>query len=166
MSRRPDINAALAPGEALLWQGAPKPGRPTPARANLIAALLYALTIGLAGAAWYVEVFRLSGPGTHLAAYGLVGSAAFATYMGLRISVLDRRRARARDARTAHAITDRRALTLSGPYKAELVLGPGLRAELAGGTLTLTGPDGRLRFERLADADAARAILLNQIGEA
>lgn len=165
MSDRPDIAAALAPGEQLLWQGAPKRGRPTPLRATLIASLLYLATLILLLVAWYVEVFHGQNAEMHLVSYGLVGSAAFATFLGLRLSLLDRRRARARDARTAYGITDKRALALAGPYESAVPLTPGLTAEAKGSTLTITGPGGQLRFERLTDAAEARKILLQQIGD-
>jgi len=165
MSPRPDITAALDAGETLLWQGAPRPGRPTPARRQAIAAGLYALSLALTAGAWYLAVFRLHSAEIQLLAYALVAAAAFATFAGLRVSALATRRARARDARTAYAITDRRALTLSGPYRAEVRLAPGLRIARDGQRLDITGDKGTLSFDRLADADAAHDILLARIGE-
>lgn len=163
MRGRPDIAAALGPGETLLWQGAPKPGRPAPIRARTVAALLYAGTTALAAFAWYLEIFWGHVPAFHLAVFGVIGAAAFLTWLGLRLTVLNSRRARARDARTAYGISDRRALTLAGPYTAALPIGPDLGVEAQGGTLILTGPEGRLCFERLDDAAAARDILMRQI---
>lgn len=163
MSLRPDISAALGPGETLLWQGAPKPGRPAPRRDSLIAALLYLAAAAVLVFAWYLEIFWGHVPALHLAVFGLIGTAAFFTWLGLRLTVLNSRRARARDARTAFGITDRRAIVLIGPHTAALDLGPGMTAEATGDTLTISGPEGRLRFERLDDAGAARDTLTRQI---
>ena len=56
------------------------------------------------------------------------------------MTLLDRRRARARDARTAYAITDRRVLALAGPYTAEVALGPGVSAEVKARRCDHRGP--------------------------
>lgn len=160
MSDRPDIAAALAPGETLLWQGHPQPGRRVPVRATLIATALYAGTAVLLVIAWYLAIYRGDAPQTRLVAFGLIGTAAFLTYLGLRITLLDQRRTRARDSRTAYAVTDRRVLMLAGPYRAEVALGPGVSVSRSGDALTIIGPEARLRFERLDDAAHARDILL------
>lgn len=164
MSRRPDVATALEEGETLLWQGAPKRGRPTPLRANLIAAGLYALTLALAGLAWYVAVFRTTGPAMQLLSYALVAAAAFSTFMALRITLLDTRRVRARDAHTAYGITDRRVLSLAGPHSVEMRLEPGLKLALTGDRLEVSNAKGTLRLDRLSDAEAARDILQTRIG--
>ena len=164
MTVRPDITTELAEGEDLLWQGHPKPGRPISRRATFAGVLLYTATILLLLFAWWLEIYKGHLPGVRLAVYGVIGTAAFLTFVGLRVTLLDRRRARARDARTAYAITDRRVLALAGPYRAEVALGAGLRAEVKAGGLTVDGPQTRLRLDRLRDAKAARDILLAQIG--
>ncbi len=163
MSERPDITAALDTDETLLWQGHPKPRRPVSRRANIVATLLYLVTIALLLFCWWLEIYWGHVTGTRLAIYGLIGAAAFATYVGLRITLLDRRRARARDARTAYAITDRRVLALAGPYRAELALGPDLRARIRAGGINVDGPEGHIRLDRLSDPKAAHQILQRAI---
>lgn len=174
MSARPDIDTLLQPGETLLWQGHPMRGRPTAGRANLLASLAYVLTFACGLTAWYFGIYRFYEPGTKLIVYALIATAAFATYWGLRITWLATRRARARDARTAYAITDRRALTLAGPYDAEVALGPTVTVTLREiprsrgklSQLVITGDKGALTFDRLADAAAARDTLMAQIRSA
>lgn len=166
MSTRPDITAVLDDGERLLWQGHPRPGRPISRRAGLIGVLLYAATIALLVFAWYLGIYWDHVAGARLAIYGVIGTAAFLTFLGLRVTLLDRRRARARDARTAYGITDRRVIALAGPYKAEVPRGPGLRADLKAGGLDIEGVGARLRFDRLADPKAARDILVAGTGAA
>ena len=165
MTERPDIAAALAEGEELLWQGHPKPGRPVSSRANLIGVVLYSGTIVLLLFAWWLEIYWGYVPAFRLAVYGVIGTAAFLTFIGLRVTLLDRRRARARDKRTAYAITDRRVLALAGPYTAEVALGPEVRVDLKAGGVNVEGPDAKVRLDRLADAKAAQDILLAQIGK-
>jgi len=164
MTERPDITKALAEGERLLWQGHPKPRRPISRRANLIGTLLYAGTIALLVFAWWLEIYWGHVPAFRLSVYGVIGTAAFLTFMGLRVTLLDRRRARARDARTAYAISDRRVLALAGPYTTEVKLGPGVKAVVKSGGLNVEGPEAKLRLDRLQDAKAARDILLAEIG--
>ncbi|HCQ64893.1 MAG TPA: hypothetical protein DIU07_06875 [Rhodobacteraceae bacterium] len=164
MSERPDITAALAEGEQLRWQGHPKPGRPVSHRASLIGVLFYSGTIALLLFAWWLEIYKGHLPGVRLSIYGVIGTAAFLAFVGLRVTLLDRRRARARDARTAYAITDRRVLALAGPYTAEVSLGPGVRAELKAGGVNVEGPGAKIRLDRLKDAKAAQGILLAEIG--
>ncbi len=164
MTKRPDIAAALDEGEQLLWQGHPKPGRPISHRANLIAVLFYTGTIALLLFAWWLEIYWGHIPAFRLSVYGVIGTAAFFTFVGLRVTVLDRRRARARDARTAYAITDRRVLALAGPYTAEVRLGPEVRAEVKAGGVNVDGGDTKLRLDRLQDAKAAHDILVAEIG--
>lgn len=163
MSNRPDIPAALAPGETLRWQGFPQPGRRIPVRAAVFASIFFMATVLLLVFAWYLAIFKQTVPGIHLVVYGLIGSAAFLTYLGLRLSLLDRRRARARDARTAYGVTDRRALVRAGPYTAEVALTPGVVVRRSGDSLTIEGKTSAVRFERLNDAPAARDILIAQI---
>lgn len=164
MTQRPDIAAALTEGEQLLWQGHPKPGRPISRRANLIGTLLYAVSMALLLFAWWLAIYWGHVPAFRLSVYGVIGTAAFLTFVGLRVTVLDRRRARARDARTAYAITNRRALALTGPYTAEVALGPGVKAVVKAGGLNVEAPGAGLRFDRLRDAKAARDILVAAIG--
>lgn len=173
MSARPEISTALNEGETLLWQGHPKPGRQTPFRASLFANLLYGVTMILGLIAWYLGVYQMHSPATKLIIYGLIATGTFATYWALKITWLNRRRARSRDARTAYAITDQRALTLAGPYAAEVPLAAGAGAEIVKigkrGTLAqlvITGEKGTLTFDRLDDAGAARDILMAQTGSA
>ena len=164
MSERPDITAALAEGEKLLWQGHPKPGRPISHRASLIGVLFYTATIALLLFAWWLEIYKGHLPGVRLSLYGLIGTAAFFAFVGLRITLLDRRRARARDARTAYGITDRRVLALAGPYTAEVALGPGVRAVIKAGGVNVEGQGAKIRLDRLKDAKAAHDILVAEIG--
>ncbi len=163
MTERPDIQADLAEGETLLWQGHPKPGRPVSRRANLTAVLLYSATIAFLLFSWWLEIYKGHLPGVRLVIYGLIGTAAFTTFIGLRVTLLDRRRARARDARTAYAITDRRVLARAGPYMAEVGLGPGVRAEIRMGGVNVVGPEARLRLDRIADPKTAHDILVAEI---
>ncbi|PIE08189.1 MAG: hypothetical protein CSA74_03130 [Rhodobacterales bacterium] len=161
----PDLAAILAEGERILWQGQPKPGRPISPRATLTSVLLYLAAFVLFAFAWWLELFKGHLPGVRLAIYGIIGSAAFCTYMGLRLTLLDRRRARARDAATRYAITDRRVLVLAGPYRAEVPLTDDVQTEQDGDTVTVSAPGTRIRLERLDDAKAAHGILLSRIGE-
>ncbi|GKY86300.1 hypothetical protein [Sinisalibacter aestuarii] len=163
MSARPDIAAQLAPGEALLWSGHPRPGRRVPLKATAFAAALFTATLLLAVLSWYVAIFRGHLPGSRPLVLGILTLAALFTYAGLRLTVLDRRRARARDGRTAYGITPRRALALTGPYLTELALRPGVAVSLRGGTVIVSDEDATLRFERLDDGAAARDILIRQI---
>lgn len=164
MSERPDIAATLAEGERLLWQGHPKPGRPTSARSALLGILFYSATTALMLFAWWLEIYKGHLPGVRLAIYGVIGTAAFFTFIGLRVTLLDRRRARARDARTSYAITDRRVLALAGPYTAEIDLGPDVRAEVKAGGVNVEAPEAKIRLDRLADPKAAHDILVAEIG--
>lgn len=159
MSPRPDISSVLEPGEELLWTGHPLPGRRVPARAGILAALAFAATLLVVAAAWYLALFRGHIPAWNRAVFGLVTLAALLSYVGLRVTILDRRRARARDRRTAYAITSRRAVAVTGPYTAEVPLGPGARLSHADDTVTIASQTGSVRFERLDDAASARAIL-------
>jgi hypothetical protein len=161
--RRPDVNAALEAGEALVWQGHPRPGRRVARRAKLLGAALYAATFLLVVFAGWLEIFWGHVPQWRLVVYLLLATAAFCTYLGLRLTLLDRRRARARDAATAYAITKRRALVLAGPYRAEVRLAPGVTVQTRGDTLLVEGPETRLAFERVDDAAKARDILLARI---
>lgn len=163
MSDRPEIAAALAPGETLLWQGFPQPGRRIPVRAAVFASIFFTATLLLLIFAWYLAIFKAAEPGIRLIVYGLIGTAAFLTYLGLRLSLLDRRRARARDARTAYGVTTHRALVLAGPYTAEVALTPGAVVRRSGDSVTIEGKTNAVRFERLDDAPAARDILIAQI---
>jgi hypothetical protein len=163
MSDRPDIAAALEPGETLLWRGFPQPGRRIPVRATVFAAIYAAATLILLLFAWYLEVWWGHVPQWHLMVFGLIGTAAFFAFLALRVSLLDRRRARARDRRTAYGITDRRALALAGPYRSEVRLVPGVTVKRFADSVTVEGETARLRFERLDDAGAARNILASQI---
>lgn len=164
MSGRPELTASLSEGETLLWQGHPRPGRQVSFRANLLGVMFYAATIALALFAWWLEIYWGHVPLWRLAVYFVVAVSAFSFYLGLRVTLLDRRRARARDARTAYAITDRRALVVAGPYKADIALDPGVSAEVRGDTLLIEGEAAKLRFERLDDAAKARDTLLARIG--
>lgn len=163
MTDRPDIAAALDQGERLLWQGHPEPGRRVPVRATIYAILLSIAAFALLILSWYLALWHADAPQIRLLVFGLIGTAAFLTFLALRVTLLDRRRARARDRRTAYAITDRRALILAGPYRAEVPLGPGVRVRRFDDFVTVVGDDARLRFERLDDATAARDILVAQI---
>jgi len=164
MSARPDIAATLDADETLLWQGHPKPGRTTSLRASALGASLYLATLALAVLAWWLEIFHGHVVAWRLVVYLLVAAAALCTYLALRLTLLDRRRARARDARTAYAITDRRALIVAGPYRAEVALGPEVTAKVSGAALEIEDAAARLRFERLDDAAAARDILMAATG--
>jgi len=164
MTARPDIAAQLAEGETLLWQGHPTPGRRVPLRASIAGIVFFAAAIGLVLLAGWVEIYHGHELAWRLAVYLMVTTAAFCTYLGLRLTVLDRRRARARDARTAYAITDRRALVLAGPYRADVALGPGVTVDHSGDTLVIGGSDSGVRFDRLDDAGAARDILMARTG--
>lgn len=164
MSARPDITSALAADETVLWQGHPRPGRPVSLRANLFGVLSYLATIALALFAWWLEIYWGHEAHWRLAVYFVVASSAFFFYLGLRVTLLDRRRLRARDARTRYAITDRRALVLAGPYTAEVDLAPVVTATVRGDTLIIEGADATLRFERLDEAAEARDILLARTG--
>ena len=166
MSDRPDIAAHLHPGEDLLWQGHPKPGRRISTRANTVGALFYAAAMALLLFAWWLEIYWGHVPAFHLAVYGVIGTAAFCTFVGLRITLLDRRRARSRDARTAYAITDKRVLALFGPYKTETALGPETHTELAGGGINVEAGGSSIRFERLSEPKATYAILTEALGGA
>lgn len=159
MSPRPDIATALDREEHLLWQGHPKPGRPISARANLMGLLFYLATVALLLSAWWLEIYKGHLPGVRLAIYGLIGTAAFFTFVGLRVTLLDRRRARARDARTAYGITERRVIVLAGPYRTEIARTPEMTTSLRGNGIDIAGPDGKIRLDRLADAKSALAIL-------
>ncbi len=159
MSARPDIAAVLDADEALLWRGHPSAGRRSTAKATALGALFYVATIAFVILGWWVEIFRGHVPVWHLVVYAVIAAAAFTAYLGLRVTLLDRRRARARDARTAYAITDRRALAIAGPYRSEVRLGPEVTADLSGDLLLIDGPAAHLRFERLDDAARARDIL-------
>lgn len=163
MTTRPDIAADLEPGEKLLWQGHPEPGRRIPLRATITAAVFFIVTVVLLAVAWYFAIRHGSSTQTRLVAYGLIGSAAFFTFLGLRVSLLDLRRARARDRRTAYAITDRRALLVAGPYNSEVRLIPGVAVKRFDDSVTIEGETARIRFERLDAAAAARDILIAQI---
>ncbi len=163
MSKRPDIAARLEAGETLVWQGHPKPGRRAPLRVVGYAALLAFGSFALLLVAGWVELFQAPSPAWRLTIYLLIASAAFLTYFALRITVLKTRRDRARDAHTAYAITDRRALTLSGPYAAELPVGSDTTADLTGDRLIIQSGADSLRFDRLTDAAAAQDILMRQI---
>jgi len=163
MSARPEVAAALGAGETLLWQGQPEPGRRLPVRATAFAGLCFAATLLLLVLAWYLEIWWGHVARWHLAVFGVIGTAAFFTFLALRISLLDRRRARARDAHTAYAITNRRALVLAGPYRAEVPLGPGVGVSQTGDSVTILGSGQKLRFERLDDARTAQGILITQI---
>ncbi len=164
MSGRPDISTALEEGEVLLWQGHPKRGRPISRRASLIGVLFYTGTIALLLFAWWLEIYKGHLPGVRLFLYGVIGTAAFFTFVGLRITLLDRRRARARDARTVYGITNRRVLALAGPYAAEVPLRPGVRAEIKAGGVNVEGSGAKIRLDRLKDAKAAHDILVAEIG--
>jgi len=163
MSGRPDVNAALEAGEVLLWQGHPKPGRPVSFRANLLGAVLYLSAILLVLFAGWLEIYWGHMTQWRLMVYLLVSTAALTTYLGLRLTLLDRRRARARDAATAYAITDRRAFARAGPYHSEVGLGPQVSVQARGTTLIVEGPEARIAFERLDGAEQARDILLARI---
>lgn len=159
MNPRPDIAALLEPGEELLWTGHPSPGRPVPRHARRRAVLMFAATPALLLVAGYLAIYRGHLPGWNAAVLGLVTLAALLTWLGLRITVLDRRRARARDRHTAYAITTRRALAVTGPYAAEVPLAPGASVAQASAALEIKSANGRVQFERLDDAAAVRTIL-------
>lgn len=163
MTDRPDIAVHLHDGERLLWQGHPSAGRRLSARANTLGAIFYAATAVLLLFAWWLEIYWGHVPAYRLAVYGVIGTAAFATFLGLRVTLLDRRRARARDGRTAYAITDRRVLALFGPYTSEIPLGPEVHVERAGGGINVETPGEFIRLERLGDAKAAHRILTEAI---
>ena len=164
MSARPDIASALDAGETLLWQGHPRPGRSVAPGARRRGALLLLATPVLLVAAGWIAIAEPHALLLRLVVYLLITTAALATYFALRVTVLDRRRARAHDARSAYAITDRRALAVAGPYRAAVPLGAGVRVKVSGDRLDISGPDGHVRFERLDDAGAARDILMARIG--
>lgn len=164
MSNRPDIATRLVEEEDLLWQGHPTPGRKTSRQALTRALLLGLLSLVLFLAAMALALFKGNLQVWLLTSYGLIATAAFLTYLALRMTLLDTRRARARDARTSYGITTSRALTLSGPYAAELALEPAMRTEIEGDRLTIFSGADSLRFDRLDDAPTARDILLRQIG--
>ncbi|SMH48142.1 hypothetical protein SAMN05661107_1964 [Maritimibacter sp. HL-12] len=163
MTGHPDVSAVLDPGETLLWQGRPRPGRPISLRSKRLGAALFLGSLLLLFLALWLEIFLGHTPQWRLVVYLLVSTAAFCTYLGLRLTLLDRRRARARDAATVYAITDRRALVLAGPYRAEVGLGPEVSVQGQGATLFVEGPEARLAFERLDAAEQARDILLARI---
>ncbi len=168
MSTRPDpatlLDEGLDEGETLLWQGQPKPGRPVPRRAALIAVLLYLATFALFGFAWWLALIKGNLPGVKLAVYGMIGTAAFCTFVGLRLTLLNRRRARARDAATRYAITDRRVLAMAGPYRTEVALDDAVDVRKSGNAVIVTTPGTRLHLDRLDDAAAAYDILQARIG--
>ena len=165
MSDRPDIAAALGPGEQLLWQGQPQPGRRVPVRATIYATLFGLLTAVLLLVSWFLAVWHSDMPNVRAIVFGLIAVAALFTFFALRITLLDQRRARARDRQSAYAITDARALAIAGPYRAEVVLGPGVSVKRAGDTLSIAGNTDSLHFERLDDAREAQNILATLIGE-
>lgn len=164
MSQRPDIAAALSEGETLLWQGHPKRGRPVSHRGNILGALFFGLSLGLMVFAWWLAIYWGHLAVWRLAVYGVIGTAAFLMFVSLRVTFLDRRRARSRDARTAYAITDRRVMALAGPYRAEIPLGPDVQATHRAGGVDIARADSRIRFDRLADAKQAHDILTSEIG--
>lgn len=166
MSKRPDISEALEADETLLWSGYPKPGRPVSGRALLLSMIFSATTIVLLAFGWWLEIFWGHVPVWRITVYFVIATAAFSTYLALRVTLLDRRRARSRDACTAYAITDRRVLMRAGPYTSELKLGPAITARASGSTLVIEGPEARLQFERLDDAAEARDIVQARIGGA
>ncbi|MEJ2036108.1 MAG: hypothetical protein P8X69_08635 [Maritimibacter sp.] len=163
MSHRPDIAAQLAEGEELVWQGHPKPGRKSSGQAKITGAVLSLASLVLFAGAVALALFKGHLPVWTLTAYLIVATAAFLAFVALRVTVLATRQARARDARTSYGITDRRALTLSGRYAAELPLAAEMGAEIIGDRLIITSGADSLRFDRLDDAPAARDMLMRQI---
>lgn len=164
MSDRPDIAARLAPGERLLWQGQPQPGRRVPVRATIFATLYGLAAATLLLASWFLAIWHNDMPNVRLIVFALIAVAALLTFFALRLTLLDQRRARARDRRTAYAITSNRVLAVSGPYSSELTLGSQINVKRTGDTLTVSGPTETIRFERLDDARNAQDILAAQIG--
>lgn len=165
MSRGADITDALAPGETLLWSGGPRPGRRMPRKAARIAIALYAATAGLMGIAWYLALAKGGGNGWQVVVLVLVALSALLTTLGLRITLLDQRRARSRDRNIGYAVTSERALVIARPYRSEVRLGPETSVTMDGGVITVSGGGKTVRFERLDDAPAVRDILLARITE-
>lgn len=164
---RKTINDLLETGETLLWEAAPAPGRPVNRNGWrwLAVMLVTALTCFLAALAMMVVI-----PVGSVLAYfpmALVVAAAFATLMGLNATILERRRARARDRATRFAVTNLRALSLIGPYDFTLPLSRGTKIEYREGELgaiIMTNDDGQtLSFDRLIDAEAAQTQIAAQI---
>lgn len=159
MNTRPDIAARLAPEEVLLWQGQPEPGRRVPLRATIIAAVFGTITAVLLLMSWFLAIWHSDMPNVRAIVFALIAAAALLSFFTLRLTLLDRRRARARDKRTAYAITDRRALVLAGPYLTEVALGPETEIKRLGDTLRISQGETSLHFERLSDARAAQRLL-------
>jgi len=164
MSTRSHTPVTLAAGEVLLWQGRPRPGLPTAPGSKRLGVVLIGATLVLFLTAGWIEVFHARILPTRLLVYLMIVLAAFCSYLALRQLVLNRRRDRAHDARTAYAITSRRAVVLSGPYRTELPLGPDVEARKSGDSIALLGSGPTLWFERLDDADMVRDILVARTG--
>lgn len=164
MTARPDITAALEAGETVLWRSYPRPGRAAAPGAAKLGILLFLATPGLLFLAGWIAIYYAQSLPPRLLVYLLITAAALCTYFALRVTLLDRRRARAHDARSIYAITDRRALVLAGPYRAEVQHAAAVEVRVSGDTVEISGPEGRLQFERLDDAAEARDILMARIG--
>lgn len=157
----------LEPGETLLWQGQPLPGRGVARNGwrwfwlMVLAALtLFLMAIGL------MIFLPLQSP-LALLPMPLVGLSSFATFLALKVSVLDRRRARARDRVTRFGLTERRALARVGPYRFEIPLSSGTeityREDELGALIFAAEGHDPLSFDRLMDARAAKDIATAQI---
>lgn len=157
----------LEPGETLLWQGQPAAGRGVSSNGwrwfwlmVLAAVTLFLMAIGLM--IWLPLESSLAA-----LPMPLVALSAFATFLALKVSVLDRRRARARDRVTRFGLTERRALARIGPYRFEIPLSPATKItyredELGALIFQAEGCDP-LSFDRLEDARAAKDIATAQI---
>ncbi|PIE16518.1 MAG: hypothetical protein CSA68_02285 [Rhodobacterales bacterium] len=123
---RPDIAACVFPDETLLWQGQPQAGLRF-LRHDIRNGIVWAV---IAGCLFWVSL--KVGHSTQLLLAALAFGV-FAAYLGIGRAVLRR----AGLARTAYAITDKRALSLqSGPFgvrrQQNIQISPDTRAEIDG----------------------------------
>ncbi|MGH1367835.1 MAG: hypothetical protein ACRBCL_04405 [Maritimibacter sp.] len=164
---RKTINDLLETGETLLWEGAPAPGRAVSRNGWIWLGAMGVTTVTFFMAALALMTVIPTGSPLTFAPFGLVVMAAFATFVGLNMTYLERRRARARDGATRFALTDQRALSLIGPYDFALPLSRDTEIEYRDGPLGAlilrnTETDA-LSFDRLLDGDIAQKIASAQI---
>lgn len=157
-----EIVAMLEPGEKILWQGQPATGQ---GRRRAWAALgWFAASLALMVLALAAALYAGRGAGWNLVVLGLVTAAALVFTVGLRRTVLEPWRRRNRDRNTRYAVTDRRAIARTGPYKTAVGLTPDKTVLQEAGTIIVEGEGARVCFERLADAGLVHRLLLDTIG--